>query len=272
MSVRILEGDALTVLRTLPDQSVQCCVTSPPYWGQRDYGVPGQLGMEPTPELYAAALVEVFAEVRRVLRSDGVLWLNVGDGYSAGGNGGGGSWGAKRDNREWAGIASRTGYRAAPDGWKRKEQLGIPWLVGRALSRDGWYLRREVIWSKQVANEPPRTDRPSGSHETVFLLSVEPSYKYTQHKDAALSVWHIPTKGFDGSHFATMPPELARRCVVTGSSPDDTVLDPFGGAGTTGLVADRLSRNALLVELNPAYAKLAKNRLTDDNPLFTDVA
>lgn len=274
MSVRIITGDCVESMRGLPDASVQCCVTSPPYWGQRNYGHDDQLGQEATPELYAAALVRVFDEVRRVLREDGVLWLNIGDGYSAGGNGGGGSWGAKRDEREWAGIASRTGYRAAPTGWKRKEQLGLPWLVGREMSRAGWYLRREVIWSKQTANEPPRADRPSGSHETVFLMSRAPSYRYAQQADTQLSVWHIPTMGFSGAHFATMPTELVRRCIASGSCEGDTVLDPFGGAGTTGLVADRLGRNAILCELNPEYVKIAERRIHSDNPLFsqTEVA
>jgi len=270
--IRILEGDCLAVLRTLEAESVQCCVTSPPYWGLRDYGVAGQIGKERTPAEYVDNLVAVFREVRRVLRKDGVLWLNIADTYTAGGNGGGGSWGKRRDAKEWAGIASRTGFRAPPAGYKRKELLCLPWLLARAMSADGWYLRRSVIWSKQVANEPPRDDRPSSSHEYVFLFSRAARYSYTRAPGTELSVWQIPTLGFDGAHYATMPADLARRCIESGSHRNDTVLDPFGGAGTTGLVADRLGRDAILIELNPEYAQLARDRIKDDSPLFTEVA
>ena len=141
-------GDALQVLRELPDQSVNCCVTSPPYWGLRDYGVDGQLGLEETPELYVSKMVEVFREVRRVLRDDGTLWLNLGDSHAAGGKGGGGSFMEERRDAAWKSRSSTNGWRPAPDGLKPKDLIGIPWRVAFALQADGWYLRQDIIWAK----------------------------------------------------------------------------------------------------------------------------
>jgi len=269
VTVRILHGDCLDVLKTLPEASVHCCVTSPPYFGLRDYGVAGQIGLEPTPAEYVEKMVAVFDEVRRVLRHDGTAWLNVQDGYSAGGFGGGGSWG---DKPEWRSIINRRGYKGAPDGWKRKELLGIPAILSASLSASGWYLRAEILWSKPVASEPPRQDRPSKSHEYVFLLSREPRYWFHRTAEMNKSVWEISPGGDSAGHIAAMPPELVRRCILAGCPAGGTVLDPFGGAGTTGLVADRHGRDAILIELNPEYAAMAERRIRGDAPLFAEVA
>lgn len=271
MSTRIITGDCRDVLKTLDDQSVHCCVTSPPYFGLRSYlpddspAKADEVGCESTPEQYIDRLVTTFREVRRALRDDGTLWVNVQDGYSAGGFGGGGSWGAKP---EWQSIIGRRGWKTAPDGWQRKELLGIPAMLSAALSADGWFLRAEIVWAKPVASEPPRIDRPGKAHEWVYLLSKCATYHYERHPDVAWTVWHIPPGGDSSGHAAPMPPELARRCILAGCPKDGTVLDPFGGAGTTGLVADRLGRDSVLIELNPEYAVMAERRIHDDAPLF----
>jgi hypothetical protein len=431
MSVIVLEGDSRAVIATLPAASVQCCVTSPPYFGLRDYGHAGQIGLEQTPDAYVAELVAVFRDVRRVLKDDGTLWLNLGDSYARAGG-----W---SDNSGLDGLArgesgramsNMTGASGAsqklPDGMKQKDLLGIPWRVAFALQADGWYLRSDIIWHKPNPMPESVTDRPTKAHEYVFLLSKSAKYFYdakaisepiaessrarlaqdTQSQKGsdrahggvkvmravggtesrnARTVWAITTQPFKGAHFATMPPELARRCILAasrgigkrcdcdethltptgeGQSDDptmstgrggmnrvrremegrrpvtrrqqrhharelrespfrdemeaqagpafahyirtdisgarpippammdqwhrqgwvtdappcacpshdaDTVLDPFGGAGTTGLVADRLGRNAVLVELNPAYAEMARKRIAADAPLLAEV-
>jgi DNA modification methylase len=296
----ILIGDCLEVLRGLPDGMVQTCVTSPPYYGLRDYGHAGQIGLEETPDAYVARLVNVFREVRRVLRDDGTLWLNIGDSYAAGGNGGG--------NKNDTNVGSLTvGRKLPPSGYKSKDLLGIPWMVAFALRADGWWLRQDIIWHKPNPMPESVTDRCTKAHEYVFLLTKSARYFYdaaaiaedalqpegearitAQHKQAAIgqnqtgslgtnygaatrnarNVWTIATRPYSGAHFATMPPALAERCIKAGSKPGDMVLDPFGGAGTTGLVADRLGRSATLIELNPEYARLARERITADAPLL----
>lgn len=509
MGVSILHGDCRAVLPTLPDASVQCCVTSPPYYGLRDYGVAGQIGLEPTPDKYVAEMVAVFREVRRVLRDDGCLWLNVGDSYAAGGTKTLGRNDAGRDiggggNKEGSGNPGRQGVTRLDYGAKPKDLLGIPWLLAFALRQPfyagrikremdrvwlaamidgegcmfihrrkagtdsgarytkadgtevsyartadtygaglevantslaiiekciaitgvgsvirqekdrrqplyrwnvrsnecrwivqevypylvakqhqarlllgcpssgkqaeaahaglialhngstthvdfpapaslhepGWYLRSDIIWAKSNPMPESVRDRPTSAHEHVFLLTKAPAYyydaaaideecekvgtvahlaggsgkragsreglrreewiarkrlhpesvnrkagdvaplelgvsgdpKHSAGKRNARNVWTIATQPYSGAHFATMPPELAERCIKAGSKPGDTVLDPFGGAGTTGLVADRLGRNAILIELNPEYRMLAAERITDDAPLFAGVA
>jgi DNA modification methylase len=292
----ILTGDCLEVLRGLPDGMAQTCVTSPPYYGLRDYGHAGQIGLEETPGAYVARLVDVFREVRRVLRDDGTLWLNLGDSYAAGGNGGG--------NKNDTNVGSLTvGRKLPPSGYKSKDLLGIPWMVAFALRADGWWLRQDIIWHKPNPMPESVTDRCTKAHEYVFLLTKSARYFYdadsireppTGRTDAlsvintgadngrekrtlnndgtiganARSVWTIATQPYSGAHFATMPPALAERCIKAGSRPGDMVLDPFGGAGTTGLVADRLGRSATLIELNPEYARLARERITADAPLL----
>ncbi len=272
MAVRIIPGDCRDVLKTLPDASVHCIVTSPPYFRQRDYGVDGQIGREETPGDLAEALCEVASELRRVLRSDGSFWLNIGDTYAAGGNGGGGSLVAKR--RQWTGAHERKGWRRQSPGFKEKDITLTPFVVADMLRADGWYLRSTIIWDKQVATEPPRLDRPSTAHEYLFLLAKSEQYTVRDpgEKWFRSTVWTIrPQPSYTG-HPAVMPAELARRCIVCSTSAGETVLDPFGGAGTTALVANQLGRDSILIELNPAYVEIARKRLSDDAGMFAEVA
>ena len=272
MSVRILEGDCRAVLASLEAGSVNCCVTSPPYFRQRDYGVEGQIGQEATPADLADVLCEVAREIRRVLRSDGSFWLNIGDTYAAGGNGGGGSLVAKR--RQWTGAHERKGWRRQSPGFKEKDITLTPFVVADTLRADGWYLRSTIIWNKTVATEPSRLDRPATAHEYVFLLAKSERYNVRDPGEPWFNstVWDIRPQPTHTGHPAVMPAELARRCIVCSTQPGDIVLDPFGGAGTTGMVADRLQREAILIELNPAYAEMARKRLTGDAGLFAEVA
>lgn len=393
--IRVMEGDCRSVLATLPAQSVQCCVTSPPYYGLRDYGVDGHIGLEKTPDEYVAEMVAVFREVRRVLRDDGVLWLNLGDSYNAAGRTGHG--GTRVGYKQGSNRASASGgdaCRPSVANLKEKDLIGIPWMVAFALRADGWYLRSEVIWAKPNPMPESVTDRPTKAHEQVFLLSKSARYFYDadairedsvdpegsakryaapffagpKHESGnysadgakhtagmkvfdgsrnARTIWTIATQPFSGAHFATMPPDLAERCIKAGSSEKGccphcgapwgrvversfdhataaaiaarrsskvakerndpefkklsgtgiarlttvtaggwspscdcpthdpipcTILDPFGGAGTTALVADRLGRNATIIELNPEYAALARERVTADAGMFAHVA
>ena len=272
MSTRIIVGDCRSILPTLPDESVHCVLTSPPYFRQRDYGMAGQIGQEATPADLAEALSLVFAEAHRVLRPDGCLWLQIGDTYAAGGNGGGGSLVAKR--RQWTGAHERKGWRRQSPGFKEKDITLTPFLVADTLRADGWYLRSTIIWDKQTATEPPRLDRPSTAHEYLFLLTKaevcrvrdpgEPWFRST--------VWTIRPQPTHTGHPAVMPAELARRCIVSSTEPGDMVIDPFFGAGTTGLVSDRLKRNCVGIELNPEYAAMAQRRIEKDAGLFAQVA
>jgi site-specific DNA-methyltransferase (cytosine-N4-specific) len=267
MSWQIRQGDALERLREMPDESVQCCVTSPPYWRQRDYDC-GELevGIEETPALFAARLVELFDQLRRVLARDGSLWLNLGDKYAAGGNGGGG---IAKSRKAWQGKTLQRGWRSAPAGYKPKDLTLSPFIVADALRADGWYLRQTIIWDKEVAPEPPRRDRPSSGHEYVFLLTPGPQSRVRDpgegwwHK----SVWSI-RQSSDASHIAPMPAELARRCILAATQAGDTVLDPFVGSGTTCIVAARNGRQSIGFELNPKTAELARQRIVDDAPLL----
>lgn len=396
--MRVVQGDCREVLRSLPDASVHCCVTSPPYFGLRDYGVAGQIGLEPTPDAYVEQMVAVFREVRRVLRDDGTLWLNLGDSYA----------------RSWSGNSMRPdggsqrpggpGFHPLDDrykprngatyGLKPKDLIGIPWLVAFALRSDGWWLRQDNIWHKPNPMPESVTDRCTKAHEYLFLLVKSERYYYDAEAiaeqaeqgnyatwderrangeptrrgfDAAMrpgngkslaprdgkrnkrSVWTVGTQPFPEAHFATFPPDLIEPCIKAGcpetvcakcgapwvrqieaesadgrkglmvggkaydasgnalagdnmidhgtrgsfnvgkkgvlkkttigfipscecdaGTTGGTVLDPFGGAGTTGLVADRLKRDAILIELNPEYADMAQRRIFDDAPLFAD--
>lgn len=376
VTVRILNGDCRDVLKTLPDESVHCVVTSPPYFGLRDYGVDGQIGLEATPDAFVAEMVAVFREVRRVLRSDGTVWLNLGDSYNAGRNGGH-AGGAKQASLARHDGIERSG--ANVPGLKPKDLIGIPWRVAFALQADGWWLRQDIIWSKPNPMPESVTDRCTKAHEYLFLMAKSARYFYDgeaikeagvgretffgsdrysegsgrhdsgSYNDAVAStrnrrsVWTVPSSPFPGSHFATFPPALIEPCIkagcplqccnscgapykpswtrgvdamavdasevdrygtgdagvhrkigaayqkwldenpkrllglepscscATGTSAG-TVLDPFGGAGTTGLVADRLGRSAILIELNPDYAAMAGKRIKGDSPLLADVA
>lgn len=336
MTVQILTGDCRTVLPRLGDGSIHCVVTSPPYFGLRDYGVDGQIGLEPTPDAFVAEMVDVFREVRRVLRDDGTLWLNLGDSYSAGGRG---NYDVTSSNK--GNVASRGLGRPSTTGLKPKDLIGIPWRVAFALQADGWYLRQDIIWSKPNPMPESVQDRCTKAHEYIFMLSKSKNYFYDMEaiKEPRVgdeddntfrggayvnnstfdnqaggqrtvvgnsrvkidkqrghsrrhagfndrwdqmeraeqvsgtrnkrSVWTVGTQPFSEAHFATFPPALIEPCIKAGCPAEGTVLDPFGGAGTTGLVADRLQRNAILIELNPAYAAMAERRIFNDAPLFS---
>ena len=340
MSVRILIGDCRERLKDLPNASVHCCVTSPPYFGLRDYGVDGQMGLEPTPDEFVARMVEVFREVRRVLRDDGTLWLNIGDSYKSN------SDMTRNDVKAASGLRDLPRQIRAPlKTLKVKDLIGIPWMLAFALRADGWFLRQDIIWSKPNPMPESVRDRCTKAHEYLFLLSKSQRYYFdaesiaeplapasverlsqvnianqsgsgrvpgktngamkavSKYRDAdgnlksgfetkggisgdldgtllrmgengtrnKRSVWEVATQPFSEAHFATYPPALIEPCILAGCPKGGTVLDPFGGAGTTGLVADRLGRDAILIELNHQYAEIAERRLNADSPLFAEV-
>lgn len=303
-ALSVFQGDCLSVLQKIPDNSINCCVTSPPYWGLRDYGVEGQIGLEKTPQEYVAKMVEVFTEVRRVLCDDGTLWMNLGDSYatSPAGNFGkdmpkpadGGAYRENKPKMDWS-----------LGGLKPKDLCGIPWRVAFALQADGWYLRSDIIWHKPNPMPESVTDRPTKAHEYIFLLSKSQRYRYdaeaitesSQNSGKVISlgeksfskgqanangiqasgnglaikytvpqnrnrrsVWTVPTAPYSEAHFATFPPDLIKPCILAGCPVGGTVLDPFGGSGTTGMVALELGRKAILIELNPKYIELIRGR------------
>ena len=294
------------MLRTLEAGSVRTCITSPPYFGLRDYGHDGQIGLEQTPDDYVNELVEVFREVRRVLSDDGTLWLNLGDSYAGGGGGNYNKTGVSQ-----AGGQHITNVRNRPEwlenaGVKPKDLMGIPWRVAFALQADGWYLRSDIIWHKPNPMPESVTDRPTKSHEYLFLLTKSPRYYYdhvavrepsvtgswdamppiggakhvegnenntysgnTPASDGLRNkrdVWTIATKPFKGAHFAVMPEALVEPCVLAGSAEGDTILDPFTGSGTVGVVALKHRRNFVGTELNPEYVEIAEQRLNGVEP------
>jgi DNA modification methylase len=365
VTVRILQGDCRDVLRTLPDESVHCVVTSPPYFGLRDYGVCGQIGLESSPDAFVEVLVGVFSEIHRVLRKDGTVWLNLGDSYAGSGRrgyaGGKSTLQGSTDGQDQSRVARGSQLRAGlharvvdggvigrawvkpPEGMKPKNLLGIPWRVAFALQALGWYLRNEIIWAKPNGMPGSQEDRCTSSHETIFMLSKSEVYwsdfdaiktpprestlvrlaqdvqvqagshranggaktngtmkavggtdkqrghgrrhagfnerwdkmekSQQQAKPAMMrDVWFVSPAGFEDAHFAVMPEEIARRCIAAGCPEGGTVLDPFGGAGTTGLVADRLGRDAVLIELNPEYRGMIEKRIHKDAGMFACVA
>ena len=315
----LIVGDNREWLSLLPADHFHTCATSPPYFGLRDYGVDGQIGLEESPEAFVQQLVDVFREVRRVLRPDGTLWLNLGDTYAAdrggtdmpaqtvsGGVGGKGNTAARRGMPENDGLRPKRGNahrRAGALGLKHKDLIGIPWLVALALRADGWYLRQDIIWAKPNPMPESVKDRCTKSHEYLFLLTKSDRYYFDADaiKEPAVStrpsgngfagrqggadytavsggvgssepwapgkprnrrsVWNVQTRPFKGAHFATFPVELVEPCILAGSPVGGRVLDPFGGAGTTGLAALRNGRDATLIELNPEYAALAEVRI-----------
>jgi site-specific DNA-methyltransferase (cytosine-N4-specific) len=258
-------GDATAVLDLMPDAGVDCVVTSPPYWRQRDYAHPDQIGMEPHPDDYVDALAGVFDQVRRVCSPHATLWLNIGEKWASGGNGGGGSCMGKGRNTSWAHARNSRGWRSAPKGYKDKDIVAAPWAVALALRERGWWLRHCIIWDKRVATEPRRMDRPSSSHEYLFQLTRG---KNSSTRDPGepwfgSSVWQVrPNRNVDG-HPATMVPEIARRCIVMSCPAGGLVLDPFGGSGTTGIVAVQNGRRALMIDVNPDYCALMRRRLSE---------
>lgn len=260
----LLEGNVSDVLPRLPDESVQCVVTSPPYWGLRDYGVHGQIGLEETLAGYVLKLTGLFAEVRRVLRADGVLWLNIGDGFTSG-------------NRGWRAPDKKNPNRAMsvrpdnPPELKDKDLLGVPWRLAFALQADGWFLRSDIIWHKPNAMPESVKDRPTRAHEYLFMLTKSERYAYfpeavmeeaEQGQRNRRTVWSINTAPSLGAHVASFPPELVEPCILASSQPDDFVLDPFFGVGTVGLVAQRLRRRFVGIELNPEYITEAERVLS----------
>lgn len=298
MTYELHIGDCLESLRTMPSQSVNCCVTSPPYFGLRDYGVDGQIGLEPTPDEFVQALINVFREVRRVLRDDGTLWLNLGDSYASTAPGTRNSpqtKGSKTNPEQWGNF--RPDLR--DHGIKPKDLIGIPWRVAFALQADGWYLRQDIIWHKPNPMPESVRDRCTKAHEYVFLLSKSPRYFFDSEaiKEKAAykgppkpgkqaqtaytglpvhtgnlgtskggkrnrrSVWSVATKPYKGAHFATFPPDLIEPCILAGCPVGGTVLDPFGGSGTTAGVALAHDRKAVLCELNPEYVELVPARI-----------
>lgn len=261
----VIVGDALTRLREFPTGRFRCCVTSPPYWGLRDYGIPGQIGAEPDVDQYISSLTAVFREVRRVLADDGTLWLNIGDSYTSG-------------NRTWRDVDRKNPARAmsyrppTPQGLKPKDLIGVPWRLAFSLQADGWYLRSDTIWYKPNCQPESVRDRPTRSHEYVFLLSKSEKYFYNYEaaKENTVpegrlrnrrSVWAVNTEPFAGAHFATFPPKLVEPCIQAGSETGDTVLDPFFGSGTVGEVCEQMERDYVGIELNDEYASLAIGRL-----------
>ena len=265
-NLQILTGDSLTILPTLAAESVQCCVTSPPYWGLRDYDHPAQIGAEPSPELYVENLVAIFREVRRVLCKDGTMWLNVGDGYAR--NGGTGNCGPNAIVGNTKKLIQRRNCKV-PDCWglKDRDLMGLPWRVAFALQADGWILRSKITWIKKTAMPESVKNRPTNATEEVFLFAKSPTYFYDPNgfREASganlRNYWILgPDPGGNG-HPAAFPRELARRCILLGTRIGDTVLDPFGGSGTTGLAASELGRKAILIELNPAYAHMGWERI-----------
>jgi site-specific DNA-methyltransferase (cytosine-N4-specific) len=265
-AVTVLTGDSLVVLPTLEAESVQCCVTSPPYWGLRDYNHSAQIGAEASPAEYVDNLVRVFREVRRALRADGTLWLNVGDGYAR--NGGEGNCGPNAKVGNTKKLIQKRNCKV-PDVWglKDRDLLGMPWRVAFALQNDGWILRSRVVWIKKTAMPESVKNRPTNATEEVFLFAKNPGYFYDSQgvrEDTGANLrnyWRLGPDTSGNGHPAAFPRELVRRCIRLATRPGDTVLDPFGGSGTTGVVAQEEDRHALLIELNPAYNDLAKKRL-----------
>ena len=260
----LIQGDVRTVLPRLPSESVQCVVTSPPYWGLRDYGIDGQIGLEPTMAGFISSLTAVFAEVRRILKPDGILWLNIGDGFTSG-------------NRGWRAPDKKNPNRAMsvrpdnPPGLKDKDLMGIPWRLAFALQDEGWYLRSDIIWNKPNAMPESVKDRPTRAHEYLFMFTK--SDKYTYHGDRVKeigengslrnrrSVWNINTAASAGAHIASFPVALVEPCILASTEENDVVFDPFFGCGTVGLAARRHSRRFLGIELNPEYVTSASGLL-----------
>lgn len=275
---KIIVGDALEQLKKLKDNSVDLCITSPPYWNLRDYGVEGQIGLEVDVKLYIKKLVDVFREVKRVLKDTGTLWVNIGDSYAGSRKGPAGNL-SKKNNQQHLGEL-KTGI--IPEGMKYKDLVGVPWALAFALRDDGWYLRQDVIWAKPNPMPESVKDRTTKSHEYVFLLSKKPTYYFDHEaiKEPAIKflgtpkekpkakrskrdVWIINIQPYREAHFATMPEALVEPCVLAGSKEGDVVLDPFCGSGTVGVVALRNKRNFIGIELNPEYADIANKRIKD---------
>lgn len=260
----IMEGDALHALRLLPSKSIQCVVTSPPYWGLRDYGIDGQIGLEVTLPQFINHLVAIFNEIKRILRDDGTLWVNIGDGYTSGNRG----YRASDKKNPARAMAVRPD---TPEGMKPKDLQGIPWRLAFALQDDGWYLRSDIVWHKPNAMPESVKDRPTRAHEYLFMLTKSERYFYDYEavKEIGLngklrnrrSVWDVNTQPFAQAHFATFPPKLIEPCILASTRPGDYVLDPFFGSGTVGIVCAEHQRSYVGIELNPEYVTISAKRL-----------
>jgi DNA modification methylase len=273
--VQIVSGDVREKLSSLPDAMVHCCVTSPPYWGMRDYGYRGQIGAEDTIEEYIANLVSCFREVRRVLRADGTFWLNIGNTYTSGGR----SWRDKDGKNQGRAMSYRPD---TPQGLKPKDLIGIAWMLAMALQRDGWYLRSDIIWHKPNCQPESVKDRVTVSHEYLFMFSKSENYYFDQDaikeptadgkgRKNKRTVWQINTEPFKEAHFAVFPQALVRPCILAGSPKGGLVLDPFLGSGTVGLVAIETGRRCVGIEVKADYVNIAKQRLLGASlPLFTE--
>lgn len=311
LNAKVLVGDNRETLKSLPDCSVQTVVTSPPYFGLRDYGHDDQIGLEQTPQGFIEELCKVFDEVWRVLKDDGTVWVNLGDSYAGSGKGSPGNFGKDSASGEARHLEHRHSG-IVPEGLKPKDLIGIPWRFAFAMQERGWYLRSDIIWHKPNPMPESVTDRPTKSHEYIFLLTKSAKYFYdyeaikedaiwADEKRAGLgrlnyrgkrqgeegtgqeafvsivdkrnkrSVWSVNVKPYKEAHFATYPPELIQPCILAGSKEGDLVLDPFSGSGTTGEVALQHGRNYVGLELNPEYAKLSEKRLTEAVGMFGDV-
>ena len=277
MESKIINSDCIEGLKQIERNSVQTCITSPPYWQLRDYGQKDQLGTEKTPEEFVARIVQIFREVRDVLRDDGTIWINLGDTFC----GGGGYCPTAPSNQAGSKQSTNRGVKAkprpVPHGFKAKDLVGIPWMVAMALRAEGWYLRADIIWEKSNGMPEAVKDRPTRCHEYVFLLTKNPHYFYNAeaikeettkgtNKRNKRSVWKINQKPYAGAHFAVFPEELVKTCMLAGSKEGDLVLDPFVGSGTTGAVANKLKRNFIGIDLNPDYCIMAEERIKKENP------
>ena len=294
-------GDCRETMRRWASEGVkvQTCVTSPPYYGLRDYGHDGQIGLEETPDQYIEAMVEVFSCVKNILADDGTLWINIGDTYSADrwSEGGGQPMNKHKD-------IHRSGAHKKNSGLPAKNLIGIPWMLAFALRADGWYLRQDIIWHKPNPMPESVTDRCTKAHEYIFLMSKSPKYYYDfesikeegvipagtlaakgsaerqnqkgvnarppEYKEYdgqrnKRSVWTVTTKPYEGAHFAVFPTDLIEPCILAGAPVGGVVLDPFMGSGTTAQVAQSLGRQYLGCELNPEYAPLQKKRLAQQS-------
>jgi len=268
-TVRILVGDSRQALGRLEPGTVQCCVTSPPYWGLRDYDHGEQIGAELSPEKYVSNLVAVFRGVRRVLRDNGTLWLNVGDGYAR--NGGTGRSGPNALVGNTKKLVQQRNCKV-PNCWglKDRDLMGLPWRVVFALQEDGWLLRSKITWIKRAPMPESVRNRPSNATEELFLFARNPDYynnnqAIREESGANLrNYWILGPDSSGAPHPAVFPRELARRCILLGSRPGDVILDPFSGSGTTGVVAAKSNRRAILVELNPVYAQQSQARINQD--------
>ena len=279
MKIAIHKGDCIEQMQKMKEKSVDMCVTSPPYWGLRNYNdEEGQLGQEATPKEFVDNLVKVFREVRRVLKDEGTVWLNLGDTYCGTGHKGNYTDPKHREGRNGQSFALNNKI----DGLKSKDLVGIPWRVAFALQDDGWYLRQDIIFAKQNPMPESVKDRCTKSHEYIFLLSKNKKYYYDneaikelsvdgKQKKNKRSVWSLPTQAFKGAHFAVSPIALFEPCVLAGCPEGGTVLDPFAGSGTTGIVATNNNRNAVLIELNGDYIDIMKERIAESGNLFINV-